>query len=193
MLNQALQFLIDTFFSLFLFALLLRFYLQAMRAPFHNPLSQFVAAVTDFLVRPARRVVPGLWGYDLATLVLAWLTAFVLLLLLNWLSPDGIPFALSTGTTYGVFALLAMFHLVRLSIYIFMGAVLIQAVLSWINPYNPLAPVLNGLTRPLLRPIQKRLPPIGNVDLSPLVVLVLCQLVLMVPLMWLERFAFGLL
>src|SRR5258705_10412794 len=71
--NQALIFLLETFLGLFSLALLTRFYLQAVRAPARNPLSQFLAALTDFIVRPARRVIPGLWGYDLSTLLLAWL------------------------------------------------------------------------------------------------------------------------
>src|SRR5260370_40552551 len=70
--NQALVFLLETFLGLFALALLLRFYLQAVRAPARNPLSQFLAALTDFMVRPARRVIPGLGGYGMSTLLLAW-------------------------------------------------------------------------------------------------------------------------
>src|SRR5258705_10620101 len=72
--NQALIFLLETFLGLFSLALLMRFYLQAVRAAARNPLSQFLAALTDFIVRPTRRFIPGLWGYDLSTLLLAWLT-----------------------------------------------------------------------------------------------------------------------
>src|SRR5215467_7927541 len=82
---EALQFLLQTFLGLFSIALLLRFYLQWLRAPARNPLSQFLAALTDWIVRPARRVIPGLWGLDLATLVLAWVTEVVLMLATFWL------------------------------------------------------------------------------------------------------------
>ncbi|MGD2139718.1 MAG: YggT family protein, partial [Burkholderiales bacterium] len=77
--NQALVFLLETFVGLFVLALLLRFFLQTVRAPIHNPLSRFVGALTDFVVRPARRVIPGLWGYDLSSLVLAWLLQLALI------------------------------------------------------------------------------------------------------------------
>ena len=62
MLSGALIFLVQTVFGLFVVALLLRFYLQLVRAPYRNPLSDFLHALTDFMVRPARRIVPGLWG-----------------------------------------------------------------------------------------------------------------------------------
>ena len=73
MLNQILTFLLDTLLGLFSLVLLLRFYMQLLRAPFRNPLTQFLIALTDFIVRPARRVIPGLRGMDLSTLLLAWL------------------------------------------------------------------------------------------------------------------------
>ena len=78
MLTQALQFLLEVFVGLFALALLLRFFLQWLRAPVRNPLSYFLGALTDWIVVPARRVIPGLWGLDLATLLLAWLMEFVL-------------------------------------------------------------------------------------------------------------------
>ena len=87
MLNQALHFLLTAVLDLFLLALLLRFYLQAVRAPRGNPISPFVIAVTDFAVRPLRRIIPGLWGMDLATLVLAWATALLLILVSLALGP----------------------------------------------------------------------------------------------------------
>ena len=77
MFAQAAIFLITTIGGLFTLALLLRFVLQILRAPARNQLSEFLAVVTDFVVRPARRVIPGLWGIDLATLTLAWLSAAV--------------------------------------------------------------------------------------------------------------------
>jgi YggT family protein len=78
MVGQALQFLLETFFGLFVLALLLRFFLQWLRAPPRNPLSHFLAALTNWIVVPARRVIPGLWGLDLATLLLAWLAEMML-------------------------------------------------------------------------------------------------------------------
>lgn len=187
MLNQAAQFVLETVLSLFLFAVLLRFYLQLMRAPFRHPFSQFIAAMTNFAVLPLRRIIPGLWGIDLASLFLAWLMQLVLLLGLAWLS--GFPFLVAGFPAYLAFAFLAAVKLVRLSLYLLMGAVFVQAIMSWINPHNPLAPVIDTLTRPFLRLAQRVIPPIAGVDLSPLVIFFVCQLLLILPVAWLEQLA----
>ncbi|MEK7231366.1 MAG: YggT family protein [Pseudomonadota bacterium] len=185
MLTLALIFLIVTLGDLFALALLLRFMLQLLRAPARNPFSQFVAALTDFVVRPARRVIPGLGGLDLATLALAWLTEmaqFWIVLQLKGYVPRS-----ATGIALTAVAALAAIQIVRLVVYVVMVAVVVQAVLSWVNnPYSPLAPLLASVTRPFLRPFQKMMPTIANVDLSPLFVLILCQLLLTVPLTWLD-------
>lgn len=187
MLNQAAQFILESVLNLFLFAVLMRFYLQLARAPYRHPFSQFIATVTNFAVLPLRRVVPGLWGLDLASLFLAWVVEFALLLGLQWLK--GFPFLVAGVAPYAALAFLAVVELFRLSIYILMGAVFVQAIMSWVNPYNPLAPILNALTQPFLRLVQRFLPPIANVDLSPLVVFFICQLLLMLPVAWLEQLA----
>lgn len=187
MATQALIFLITTLGGLFALALLLRFMLQLLRAPARNQLSDFLAALTDFAVRPARRVIPGLWGLDLATLMLAWLIEAAQLWLV--LQLKGYELGAAVGIALAALALLAALQVARLGLYIVMFAVLMQAVLSWVNPYNPLTPLLAGVTRPLLRPFQKLVPPLANVDLSPLFALIVCQLLLTVPLAWLEAAA----
>jgi len=183
-LTQALIFLIVTLGDLFALALLLRFMLQLLRVPARNPFSQFVAALTDFVVRPARRMIPGLRGLDLATLALAWLTEmaqfWIVLQLKGYVLRSAIGIALIAVTA------LAAIQIVRLAVYVVMVAVVVQAVLSWVNPYSPLAPLLASVTRPFLRPFQKLVPTIANVDLSPLGVLIVCQLLLTVPLTWLD-------
>ncbi|MDP2240573.1 MAG: YggT family protein [Burkholderiales bacterium] len=184
MLTGALIFLVDTAFGLFTVALLLRFYLQCTRSSYRNPLSDFLGALTNFAVLPARRIIPGLWGYDLATLTLAWLAQLLEALIV--LQIKGYQLGDAAGTTLALLALLSVVTLIKLVIYIVMVAVIIQAVLSWVNSYSPLAPLLNSMTRPFLRLFQKRIPPIGNVDLSPLFVIISCQLLLMVPVAWLE-------
>jgi YggT family protein len=183
-LTQTLIFLITTLGDLFVFALLLRFILQCLRAPARNPLSAFVVALTDFIVLPARRVIPGMWGLDLATFILAWLTAAVELWLI--LQLKGYVLGSAVGVAFFALAALAAIHIVRLTLYIVMFAIVLQAVLSWVNPYNPLAPLLTAVTRPFLRPFQKVVPLVANVDLSPLAALIVCQLLLAVPLVWLE-------
>ena len=177
MLLDAATFVIRTLAELFAGVLLLRFWMQVCRVGGRNPLSEFVQTLTNFAVLPVRRIVPGLWGLDLTTLVLAWLTLIleiVLLLLLR----DG---ALAPGTVL----LMALLLLLRLAVYFAIGAIFMQVILSWVNPSSPFAPVIAALTRPLLRPIQRIVPPIGRVDLSSLVALLILQLILMVPLAWL--------
>jgi YggT family protein len=178
------MFLAETVIGLFSLALLLRFFLQLVRAPYRNPVSQFLCALTDFMVIPARRFVPGLWGVDLAALTLAWFTEVVLLLTL--LALDGMELRSALGTVFFAACLLAAVKIIKMSIYILMVAVIMQAILSWVNPYSPVMPLLNSLTLPFLRPLQRRVPTIANVDLSPLVLIIALQLMLMVPMAWLE-------
>jgi YggT family protein len=180
LLADAIVFLISVACGLFTVALLLRFYLQWARAGYRNPVSQFVTALTDFMVRPARRVIPGLWGLDLASPVLAWLIQFGALLLIAQLKGSG------QDSSVLALAALAALMLAKLALYLVMIVVFVQALLSWINPYSPLAPLLNALARPFLRVFQRWIPPIGNVDLSPLLVIVACQLLLMLPVAYLE-------
>jgi YggT family protein len=184
MLAQTLIFLINTIGDLFAFALITRFLLQWVRAPARNQLSEFVAALTNFIVIPARRFVPGLWGLDLATLMLALMTETLklwLLLEINGARPGG-------AAAMAPLALLALaaIHIAQLTVYLLIGTLILQAILSWVNPYSPIAPVINSVTRQLLRPFQQVIPLIANVDLSPLAALLVCQLVLAVPLAWLE-------
>ncbi|HEX4985813.1 MAG TPA: YggT family protein [Burkholderiales bacterium] len=178
--NQALVFLLQVFLGLFSTALLLRFYLQAVRAPARNPLSQFVAALTDFVVRPARRVVPGLHGYDLSTLLLAWATE--LLLVGCVLALKGYQVGPNVGAATVGLMLLAAANLFELFLYILMIALFAQAILSFAAPRSPAAPLLSSMTRPFLVVFQRRIPPVGGIDLSPLFVFVICQVILMWPL-----------
>ena len=184
MLENALIFLIETIASLFTIALLIRFYMQWARAPQRNPVSDFVNALTNFAVLPMRRVIPGWWGLDLATLTLAWLVQLLELFLVLVLS--GYAVRADPGQAIAGMALLAFVKLLRLGLYVAIAVLIVQAVLSWVNPYSPVAALANALTRPFLKPVQRIVPTIGNVDLSPLVVIVICQLLLMLPVAYLE-------
>ena len=184
MISTALIFIISTACGLFTVALLLRCYLQWVRAAYRNPLSDFLAALTDFMVRPARRIIPGWWGFDFASLMLAWLVQLLQLVLVVRIK--GYEPATAVGAAFAGLALLAFVMMVKLFLYIVMVAVVVQAVLTWVNPYSPIAPLLNSMTRPFLRVFQRLVPPIGNVDLSPLFVIVICQLLLMLPVAYLE-------
>lgn len=184
MVSNALIFLIQTAFGLFVVALLLRFYMQWVRAPYRNPLSEFLQALTDFMVRPARRVVPGLWGLDLATFVLAWLVQLAEIVIVMQLR--GFDSGPDAGSVIAWLALLALVVLAKIGLYMLLVIIVMQVVLSWLAPGSPVMPLLNSLTRPMLRAFQRRIPPIGNVDLSPLFALVVIQLLLMLPVAWAE-------
>ena len=163
-------FLVDVVASFFVFVLLARFHFQWLRVPFRNPVGEFVLATTSFMVLPVRRVVPGLAGLDLASVLLAWLIQSVSV----WLQAQII------GNEPALFnvAMVALVDLLRYSIYVLVFAVIVQAVLSWINPYTPMAPVFDTITRPFLRPLRRFIPPLGGVDLTPLILLVILQVLL---------------
>lgn len=182
MITQAVVFVLDAIFHLFVLAALLRFWMQVFRASARNPIAQFTMALTDFAVKPLRRVVPGLLNLDWASLIVALVFEFILQLLLVAIVLAGTP----TVAVLPVILFMAFVKLIRLSIYIFIGAIIVQAVLSWVNPHHPMAPFFDALTRPLLRPFQRAVPAIGGVDITPLLVLIGLQLVLMLPVAWLE-------
>jgi YggT family protein len=183
MLNQALRFLIDTAFGFVVYAALLRFIMQWLRAPFRNPIGQAVTALTDWAVKPLRKLLPGFGGYDWASLVFAWVGQVLWLAALA--SLGGAEFS---GTLVGYLLSLAVLELLRASLWILIGAVFIQAILSWVAPDGPLAGVLNALTFRVLAPIRRVIPPLGgSLDLSPLIVIVLAQLALILPVAWLEQ------
>ena len=187
MFSQAGQFLLQTVEFIIVYPALLRFYMQLFRSPARNPLSNFVVAVTDFAVKPLRRVIPGLRGLDLASFIWAWLAEILLLAL--FFAIAGANIFMGGPLALPAIVFLALVKLLRFSIYLLIFAVLVQAILSWISPYHPLMPVFNSLTAPFLRPIQRFLPNLGGVDFSPLVIFVVCQLLLMIPINTLEAVA----
>jgi len=188
MLNQTLQFLLDIFVQGFAGVLLFRFLLQWLRAPMRNPAGEFIMAVSDFAVLRARRFIPPVRRLDSASFLLALVVEFIYSGLTLWL--QGYPFV-----HFPLFGLLAWsaVKLIKISVYLLMSAVVAQAILSWVNPFTPLAPLLAAITQRFLRPLQRILPLVGNVDLSPLVLLVICQIILFVPLAVLESLAVRLL
>ena len=172
MFTQIGVFLVDAVASFFVFMLLARFHFQWLRVPFRNPVGEFVLATTNWMVVPARRGIPGLAGLDLASLLLAWAVQALGL----WLQAA----ILGAEPGFGMIAAVALVDLVRYSLYILVFAVIVQAVLSWVNPYTPLAPAFDALTRPFLRPLRRYVPPVGNVDLTPLILLVILYVALIV-------------
>ena len=162
----ATVFLIQTVFGFYILAVMLRFLLQCVRADFYNPLVQFLVRITNPLLLPLRRFVPGYRGLDLASVVLAFALQLLEVLLVTAL--------FGRSLDIGSVLLVTVMELLKLLINIYLWGVIIQAVLSWINPdpRHPAARVLAQLTAPLLRPARRLLPPVSGVDLSPVLVVV---------------------
>ncbi|MDD5611545.1 MAG: YggT family protein [Gallionella sp.] len=182
--QEAILFLLDVGLQPFAAILLLRFHLQWLRAPLYNPVGEFVMVFTNFIVLRARRYIPSVWGFDTASLLLALLVEMVYLAGLGWVQG----YAFNSAPVLGI-ALLATVKLLKISVYLLMGAVAVQAILSWVNSHSPLAPVLSAVTHRFLRPLRRIVPMIGNIDLSSMLLLILCQLVIILPVGTLEQFA----
>ena len=189
-LSNAGIFLIQSLFGIYEVIILLRFLLQLTRADFYNPVSQFIVKATSLPLRPLRRVIPGMAGMDMASLVLLLVVIFIELLLLSVVANLPMP------SLPGLIAL-ALVELLKLTIYVFLFSVFVLAILSWVSPggYNPVANLLYQITAPLMRPARRLLPPMGGLDLSPMIVMLgLYLLVLLVihPLQdWAATLAYG--
>ena len=172
-LANPLEFLVTTLFSLYILAVMLRFLLGVVRADFYNPVSQFLIRITNPLLLPMRKVIPSLGRYDTSALLLMLLLQFISLGLV----------VLLRGISVSVVTLLivAVGELVMLAINVFMFAIIIQVILSWINPgnYNPVTALLYSITSPIMRPLQRLIPPISGIDLSPLVAIIGLQVLRM--------------
>jgi YggT family protein len=174
---EAIFFLVNAVVSFFTTLFMLRFLMQMTRVSFAGQIGDFVVKLTNWAVKPLRRIVPGVGGVDWASLLAAlWLqllmAGIIIAAFSTAISADGV----------GMLLMILMFAirgLLRLTIYIMVGAVILQAVLSWINPHSPVAPLVNQLVRPLLDPIRRFVPTISGIDLSPLVAILLLQVVLM--------------
>lgn len=168
---NAIHFLIDVVFDLFLIVVLLRLWMQAVRADFYNPMSQFVVKVTNPLITPLRTVIPSKGRWDLACLVLAYLIAVVKIMLLMK-AMIGISPAI-TDTLVLAFALM-----ISQFLSVLFWLVIIMAIMSWFSQgYNPMMAMLHQLTYPFLAPIRRIIPPIGGLDLSVLVLIIAIQFV----------------
>ncbi|KON81163.1 YggT family protein [Azoarcus sp. PA01] len=178
MLGNVLLLILNTAAGFLTLMLLARFFMQWQRVSFRNQIGQFVVATTDWVVRPLRRVIPGLMGIDLASLVPAWVLQTLMVFIELWVR--GVPLDGSVaGLLLGVWGL-GLLELLRMAIYLVIAVVLMSAVLSWVSPHAPAASVFHNLSAPFLRPFRRVIPPIANVDLSPLVLLLVLQIVLMV-------------
>lgn len=176
MLYQIVSLLLEVVTGFLSGACLLRLYMQYQRIPMSarsgNPLGRLVFALTDWIVLPLRRVVPSIGALDTASLVAAYLLQLLEFGLL-WLLAGG------AGGLYAV-PILAGFGVLRMAISGMTGAVIVYAVLSWVSTQSPMVDVIERLVTPPLTPIRRVLPLVGGIDLSPLVLLVLLQIVAIV-------------
>jgi YggT family protein len=160
---------VDTVASVLAGILLLRFWMQAVRVRPPSALAHFMFKMTDWMVKPLRRLLPGVGGYDWASLAGAFLVALLSMAIDLWI--------VSALSFQGI-VLLAIARLLQWALYGFMGLILIEVIFSWVNPHAPLAPLVGALTDPLLRPLRRVIPPIGGIDLSPLVAFLLLRIAL---------------
>jgi YggT family protein len=178
--TNPLEFLISTLIGLYITAVMLRFLLAMVRADFYNPLTQILVKLTNPALKPLRRFIPGFGGIDIASLLLMLalqMLALALITLLRGVSlhPVGL-------------LLWAIAELLGLLLNIYMFSILIQVVLSWINPggYNPAVSLIYSINEPLLAPARRLIPPLSGLDLSPVVVLLglqLAKMLLLPPLL----------
>ena len=167
-LQDALIFLIRTLFDLYLFVLVIRLILAYVKASYFDPLTQFIAKLTDFIIKPTRRLIPNFGGIEWATL--AWL--FCLELIKYFIIQ-----MLSFGyTPIGGLVLLVIGDIIGLIIQTFFYAILIQVVMSWVQPHSPITRTLQQFTSPIMRPFQRIIPLIGGIDISPIAALICLQL-----------------
>jgi YggT family protein len=167
--QAALIFLLKTLMDLYLLTFLLRFVMQWARTTYHNPFAQFIYKVTSPLVIPARRVLPSIRGLDVPTLIVL----IVLELVATWVLVrlSGVSLPIPTLLIY------ALLRLIALVLWFYTGALIIYVLLSWFGDRgrNPMGVLLGELVEPVLRPARRLVPPIGGLDLSPLIVILLLQ------------------
>ena len=169
---QALNFVVQTLLELYTLTFLLRFILQWARADFHNPLSQFILQVTNPITRPVRRFIPGWRSIDLSTVLIAYLLSVATIAASSLILGASVPNAPSL-------LLAALIGLVMMFLRLFVFLIIGQVLLSWFAPYHPISGILRTLTAPVLRPIQRIVPPIAGIDLSPLFALIGIQALLL--------------
>lgn len=167
MLESILTLIVDTAAGVLGGVLLLRFWMQVVRVRPPSAIGQFIYQLTDWMVKPLRRMLPGVGGYDWASLVGALL---VILLAV------AIDLAVMSRFVPQFLILLSLLRFCEWVFYGFMGLIIIEAIFSWVNPHAPLAPFVHALNDPLLRPLRRVIPLVGSIDLSPLVALILLRI-----------------
>jgi YggT family protein len=165
--SSAIVFIVNTITSLYLLLLLLRFWLPILRADFRNPLAQGILKLTSPLVIPLRKILPSFGLLDTATIVVAFVLQYLSILLLLLI--------MGMGATFAAISITAIIKLVVLSVNLFVYAIFIRIILSWVAPgqHNPAIAIIATLTEPVLRPFRRIIPTMGGFDISPIFAIIL--------------------
>ncbi len=192
-----LMLIINTLFDLYILLVLLRFLLQVLRADFYNPVSQFIVKLTAPPLKFLRRFIPSVAGQDTASVVLCLVLIYAKFLLMRSLSIPmvhiGSVAAPIGGVSYGGLLVFCIADLLALLLTVFLVAVIIKVVLSWISPghYNPVIGLVDRISEPVLKPVRRLIPPIGGLDLSPLfatLLILVAKMLLVPPIVYLGNF-----
>ena len=192
-----LMLVINTLFDLYILLVLLRFLLQMLRADFYNPVSQFIVKLTTYPLKILRRVIPSIGGQDTAAIVLCLVLIYAKFLLMRLLSIPAVQIggvmAPLDGVSYAGLLVFCVADLIALVLTVFLVAVIIQVIISWINPgqYNPVIGLVHKLSDPVLKPIRRLIPSLGGLDLSPLfatLALLVAKMLIVPPIIYLGNF-----
>lgn len=169
--EQSAVLIISTIFSIYILAVMLRFILQWSRADFYNPLSQLLVKITNPPLKPLRRFIPGWGGVDFAAIVLMIVLKVIEIGLTSLIK--GVSFSV------GILILTAVSELVGLAIMLFIAMIIVSVILSWVGQgsQNPMVGLLHQMTEPVLSPFRKIIPPLGGIDLSPILAIVSLQII----------------
>lgn len=184
MFNDIIYFILHIALSLLGTAFIIRAWLYAVRMPPFNPYSQAIIQVTDWAIQPIRKLIAPRKFIDLPSVVATWLCA-VIFLMGSWVLLTG---SLFPAAFIPKILIAAIFTAIKWALNITLWLILIQVILSWVNPSSPIVPLLQALTRPIMEPVRRFLPTTGAIDFSPIVVLIIIQILNMV----MQRISFAL-
>ena len=196
-LTSPLMLIINTLFDIYILLVLLRFLLQMLRADFYNPISQFIVKLTTPPLKLLRRFIPSVAGQDSASIVLCLVLLYAKYLLMRALSIPAVQIgsvvAPIGGVSYAGLLVFCIADLIALTLTIFLVAVIIKVILSWISPgqYNPVIGLVHKIADPVLKPIRKLIPPMGGLDLSPLfatLLILVAKMLIVPPIVYLGNF-----
>lgn len=176
--RAAALFLINTLFNLYLFILIIRLILVWVRTDYFNPVTQFIVKLTDFIIKPLRRVIPNIKSLETATLTLVFVLEMIKYFFLTWMS-IGYP-------AWAGLPVLAIADILALIIQTFTYAIIVQAILSFVQPMSPIMYILARFTSPIMQPLERVIPLVGGINITPIPALLILQLlniILVSPLM----------